>query len=58
MEKGQENVFFGAEEVVEAAGIGFGAFEDLVDGGQAITVQPEETASGFDDATARGFASL
>ena len=56
-ENGQENVFFGAEEVVEAAGIGFGAFEDLVDGGHAITVQPEETAGGFDDATAGRFAS-
>lgn len=57
VENGEEHVFFSAEEVIEAAGIGLGAFEDLVDGGQAITVQPEETEGGFDDATAGGFAS-
>jgi hypothetical protein len=57
VEDGEEDVFFGAEEVVEAAGIGLSAVEDLVDGGHAIAVQPEETAGGFDDATASGFAS-
>jgi hypothetical protein len=57
VKNGEEHVFFGAEEVVETAGVGFGALEDLVDGGEAIAVEPEETAGGFDDATASGFAS-
>jgi hypothetical protein len=56
-ENGEENVFFGAEEMVEAAGISLGAFEDLVYGGHAVTVQPEETAGGFDDAAEGRFAT-
>ena len=48
-EDGEEELFFGFEEVVEAAGVGVGAGENFSDAGGSVTAEPEEVEGGFDD---------
>lgn len=57
LEDGDEEVFFGLEEVVETARVDLGVGEDLGHTGGCIPLFPEEIERGFDKALA-GFVGL
>jgi hypothetical protein len=49
LEYREEQLFFCFKAVVEAAGVGVGAFEYFGDSGSGVAAKPEEVEGGFDD---------
>jgi hypothetical protein len=47
VQDGEQERFLAGEEVVEAAGVGFGAVENFGDSGGGVAAFPEEVAGGF-----------